>query len=89
MSQQKTKAEQECRSYRESVEALTAAATKDKNQIRNLEEALTLEETRREEVTAGLKSEIARLEKLVRDIKAEAVAEMTGLDRSRGQVRFR
>ena len=87
MSGKKTTAEQESRAYREKLEGLTTNSSKDKQQIRTLDEALTKEEAEHNSQVVSLKSEIGRLEELVDSIRSKALTEVSGLDRSRGQVR--
>jgi len=85
MSSQKTAAEQESRSYREKLETMAANLNKYQLQIRSLEEALTKEEAEHSSQIIKLNSEIGRLEELVDSIRSKAVADVAGLDRSRGQ----
>ena len=86
MSQQKTAAERECRSYRQRVEAQLSETEKDKAQIRALEDALTKEAAEHESKMTGMTSEIARLEQLLTEVKSKAQSDVAGLDQSRGQV---
>ena len=86
MSLKKTTAEQESRAFREKLETLSTNSSKDKQQIRTLEEALTKEEADHNSQVVKLKSEIGRLEELVDSVKLKAQMDVSGLDRSKGQV---
>jgi len=85
MSLKKTTAEQESRAFREKLETLSTNSSKDKQQIRTLEEALTKEEADHNSQVVKLKSEIGRLEELVDSVKLKAQMDVSGLDRSKGQ----
>ena len=79
-------AEKECRSCREVMEHLSETNKQDKAHIKELEDALSAEEARHQETRLASQEEIKRLEELVESVRKEAFAEMSGLDRSRGQV---
>ena len=86
MSQQKVEAEKQCRRFKESVENLSESLKQERSHVRALEEALSAEEARHQQTKLSTNNENERLEKLIQSIKSEAATEMTGLDRSRGQV---